>query len=280
MLMYGNENKGNYPRVVFKPGEAPTQYTGVEAKDPFAKEGGPAANDVTAAIFLLLRTQDVTPAVFVCPSTDTAPLKFAGVKSAQDFSNFKSDENLSYSIANPYSSKEVIGKGYKWNVTLGAEFAIAADMNPGTVAGADVTPVKGPKDERAAMADMRKANSFNHGQDGQNVLFGDGHVEFQQNPFCGIRRDNIYTVSGSDDGSKTTSDTIAGTPAWAGDSVLLPAAAAVPKMKSPEEQDRAEIERVKEMLPSIKARIAEQQKWVEAMEKRIADEEAKQQPKK
>jgi hypothetical protein len=43
------------------------------------------------------------------------------------------------------------------------------------------------------------------------------------NPFCGVKRDNIYTVSGAIDGSVTTSKTVVGLPAWDGDSVLLPA---------------------------------------------------------
>jgi len=60
-------------------------------------------------------------------------------------------------------------------------------------------------------------------QAGQNVLYGDGHVSWQENPFCGMRRDNAYTVSGSNDGSVKTSGTIAGSPRWRGDSVLLPA---------------------------------------------------------
>jgi prepilin-type processing-associated H-X9-DG protein len=70
---------------------------------------------------------------------------------------------------------------------------------------------------------MHKANSTNHRQAGQNVLYGDGHVSWQEHPFCGMRRDNVYTVSGADDGGVTTSGTIAGSPRWRGDSVLLPA---------------------------------------------------------
>jgi hypothetical protein len=38
-------------------------------------------------------------------------------------------------------------------------------------------------------------NSFAHGQDGQNVLFLDGRVSFETRSFCGIDRDNIYTIS-------------------------------------------------------------------------------------
>src|SRR4051794_15048471 len=34
LLLYANENRGNYPRTFFKPGDPITQYTGVDAKDP------------------------------------------------------------------------------------------------------------------------------------------------------------------------------------------------------------------------------------------------------
>jgi prepilin-type processing-associated H-X9-DG protein len=258
-MLYANENRGNYPRTLYKPGEAVTQYTGVDAKDPFAKDGAPKANDVTAPFFLLIRTQDITPDVFACPSTDATPVKFDGAKSAQDFSNFKSEENLTYSYANAYPDAKAVNTGYKLNVTLTAEFAMAADMNPGTFGESDVTTAKGPKDATAAAADMRKANSLNHRGDGQNVLFGDGHVEFQQNPFCGVKRDNIYTVSGSDDGSKTTSDKIAASPAWAGDSVLLPAATANPHKKTADEENLAAAKEFREQLPRIKAMIAQEE---------------------
>src|SRR5205814_10279898 len=123
-------------------------------------------------------------------------------------------ETLSYSYANAYPDANAVNAGYRLNSTASAEFAIAADMNPGTFGESDVTTAKGPKDEKSNQAGMRKANSMNHRGDGQSVLYGDGHVEFQQNPFCGVKRDNIYTVSGSNDGSKTTSDKIAASPMW------------------------------------------------------------------
>lgn len=227
--LYSNENKGNYPRTIYKPGDAVTQYTGVECKDPFGKEGTPKANDITAAIFLLVRTEDITTEVFFCPSTNATKMIFPDQKTAQDYGNFKSAGNLSYSMANVYPDKKVVEKGYRMNATTGAEIAIMADLNPGTLGKYDVTSKTGPADERAGKATMQKANSMNHWGRGQNVLFGDGHVEFEQNAFCGQKRDNIYTVSGSDDGSKTTSETITGSPMWQGDSVLLPAAAEVPR---------------------------------------------------
>ena len=58
MILYANENNGNFPRTTYDPTDpTPRTYTGAFAKDPFAANG-PRANDVTAAFFLLLRTQD------------------------------------------------------------------------------------------------------------------------------------------------------------------------------------------------------------------------------
>jgi prepilin-type processing-associated H-X9-DG protein/prepilin-type N-terminal cleavage/methylation domain-containing protein len=276
MLLYSNENKGIFPRTRFRPDDPPTQYTGFEANDPFAdKDAAPAPNDVTAAIFLLLRTQDVTPQVMVCPSAGIRPLAFPIGKTAQAFANFESDDNLSYSIANPYPSRKAIDRGYKWNNSIEDRFVLMADMNPGTFAAADVTPATGPRDERADALTMRRANSLNHGQDGQNVLFADGHVEFARTPFCGRQRDHIYTVSASDDGSKTTGPDIADSPVWAGDSVLLPTAAAAPRMPNPQEQARVDLAEIRRQLPALKARLAARQAWVEDMEKTIAEADAK-----
>ena len=43
-----------------------------------------------------------------------------------------------------------------------------------------------------------KYNSGNHGGqgagDGQNVLFADGHVDFELTPIVGVDHDNIYTL--------------------------------------------------------------------------------------
>jgi prepilin-type processing-associated H-X9-DG protein len=197
---------------------------GAGASSPFGGlMGFVGTNNVPAALFLLIRTQDVTPEVFICPSANNVGRDDfgGGSNSAQTRSNFtKLPDNLSYSYANPYPDDAAAGAGYALSTArTGAEFAVAADINPGKQGVYDVTlPM-----ETSSSATMQKANSSNHNQAGQNVLYGDGHVEFAPNPFAGTRRDNIYTVSGSTDGSVTSSATIVGSPKWPGDSVLLPA---------------------------------------------------------
>src|SRR4051812_37435343 len=52
MMLYAVDNRGEYPRTVYQAGVSPTQFTGVYAPNPFGA-GGPAPNDVTAALFLL-----------------------------------------------------------------------------------------------------------------------------------------------------------------------------------------------------------------------------------
>jgi prepilin-type processing-associated H-X9-DG protein len=69
---------------------------------------------------------------------------------------------------------------------------------------------------------MKQANSNNHDGDGQNVLFGDGHVEFLQNPFVGVQRDNIFTRQTTNSQvSDSWANTLKGS-FNANDSVLLP----------------------------------------------------------
>src|SRR2546421_10526159 len=59
MLLYSNDNHGAFPVGPISPGpvRTPTFGTGAAATQPY-DPGGPAPNDVTAAVFLLLRTQD------------------------------------------------------------------------------------------------------------------------------------------------------------------------------------------------------------------------------
>jgi prepilin-type processing-associated H-X9-DG protein len=40
-----------------------------------------------------------------------------------------------------------------------------------------------------------RINSPNHGGNGQNVLYQDGHADWCNSPCCGINDDNIYTVA-------------------------------------------------------------------------------------
>jgi len=216
MMAYSDtQRNGGFPRGKYNVGAAdkPAMYTAVAAKDPFGADG--PVDDVTAAMYLLMRTTNIAPEAFVCPSTDQKALTFAAGTTAKDFSNFPNKRCLSYSLCNPFAGNDALGAGFRWNNTLPPTFALAGDKNPGGDALIHLTAA-------SAAADLRNGNSRNHSQDGQNVLYGDGHVEFTKTPFCGTDQDNIYTYG---DSGKTAGGTgVKGPPMSASDNVLLPTA--------------------------------------------------------
>ena len=187
------------------------------AADPFAADG-PAANDVTAAWFHLLRESDMVADIFICPTdADAEPMAFAGGKGKRAYSNFAGRRFLSYSMANPYPPADV--QGFAWDSRLPSTFALGGDINPGPAA---------PLLETAADAGykaMKAVNSPNHAGEGQNVLFADGALRFVQSPFEGAGKENIYTAGSTAGGAAIISPPLA-----ALDSVLLPTADATPRV--------------------------------------------------
>ena len=209
LSLYANEHHGQLPRTVYVPG-APVQYgTGGAAADPFLP-GGPAANDISAAVFLLLRAQHIPPNLLYCPYNDVNEFESepADPNTRANFTNYR--KNLGYSFANPYPDAAAATSGYKWLGRLGAEFALAADINPGTKP--PYNDVATPTASSPWPA-MKKANSPNHERDGQNVLYGDGHVAWTHNPFCGVGADNIYVNANRQ---------VDASPVDKNDSILLP----------------------------------------------------------
>jgi prepilin-type N-terminal cleavage/methylation domain-containing protein/prepilin-type processing-associated H-X9-DG protein len=211
LVLYSNDSHGAFPRTAYVPGAPPTQGTGAAAPDPFVA-GGPQPNDVTADAFLLLRAQKLPPKVFICPYNDVYVYE---AEKADPFShsNFTDPKkNLGYSFANPYPDDDAVQHGYKLTGKLTAGFALAADKNPGTAGYDNRDDVLFPT-VTSSSRQKTKANSNNHEKDGQNVLYGDGHVEWQSQAFVGINNDNIFT---------SQRGAVMASPANRDDSLLLP----------------------------------------------------------
>ena len=210
---YAQDNHGNFPRTIYDPTYANplVSGTGVNAIDPF-QPGGVQPNDLTAPLFLLMKNQHLPPTLFICPYND-ATSYVADSSDLDHRSNFTNQyQNLSYSFANPYPNAAAAALGYRLTTRLPADFAVGADRNPGV----DVHDnVYAPISANSPQSLMNKANSDNHEQDGQNVLYGDGHVSWHTNPFCGMQQDNIFTAR--NDPAQVTAS-----PVDANDSVLLP----------------------------------------------------------
>jgi len=207
LILYSNENKGLFPRTY---GPATTgnitidvSTKGQTSVDPFTATSGVQAYCIPSAMFLLIRQEDLTPAVFVCPS-GTAEADTMSSLPATSRSNFTGDgtsaqlnKNMSYSFVNVYPTNTAIANGYKTFITaFSSDFATAADIAPTAPAVTWPNLTVG-----VARSTVIQGNSKNHDQDGQNVLYADGHAEFQQTPLCGANNDCIYTRAA---GTQTT----------------------------------------------------------------------------
>lgn len=237
MRQYAIDHNGAYPRAFHDPDDpTPRFFTGADAPNPFGP-GGPAANDVTAVGWLLLREYVELPVeVFTCPSTDYTPFDVTafGKRVREDLSNFPDRRFLSYSFANPYPSRALQDAGWKWSDDRPSTFVLAGDLNPGT-------PQLLALSTRSSNSQLSAGNSRNHGRRGQSVLFGDGSVRFATTPLEGPRRDNIYTAGGYetlDADPPVGGEVIVSPPLTPLDSVLLPTADAPLGPEPPSRSDR------------------------------------------
>lgn len=247
IAMYSNNETRNgnaFPRTYYEP-DAPLTQTDAGSTSPspgynqpqtFVPRETPSpvgTNNVLASIYLILKAQPdaVNPAAFNCPSTGATPDPLGTTPPAKPIPDKYScwdapaNQYLSYSMQVPFASKAALSTGFKWNAAIAPDFAVMADISPGTPQVLTVTP-------GSSKAQMAAANSPNHGGDGQNVLYGDFHVEFCATPFAGAMRtadsatavqDNIYAF-----GTGTGPSGIVGPPQDRFDSVLLPVIGANP----------------------------------------------------
>ncbi len=195
-VTYGIDNRQSYPRIRYLP-SIPTNtliwdniQTPAELNnDPFAID---AYNDTKAGLFLLVRYGYVTSATMICPSTDDVADDFEGYKPierAMFTRRYNSDlpRNVSYTYHCPYPDQTASALGVKMRLGLyGSDFAIASDYslqrcNADQPLGAHNIADPG-----------KKGNSKNHNKEGQNVLYGDGHVSWQTTNRCGVNGDNIF----------------------------------------------------------------------------------------
>ncbi len=110
-----------------------------------------------------------------------------------------STNTLSYSITYPWTRQPdgTIVTGYWWKDTTDDTLPLVADMAPLSGTGGIDTTLP------AYSTNPKSYNSPNHNGDGQNVAYGDVHVEWRIAPNAGRENDNIWTI-----GSGTTQTAI------------------------------------------------------------------------
>lgn len=206
MLIYANDYEDQLPRA----GGRNTvwgRYVMWDAVDRFAAyvlsaDGSGGKATISSSLYFLVKYAEVAPKYFVCPGdSGTTVFKLSDYPNrnliideyihAWDFGP-EAWKHCSYSYHMPYGL-------YVLTTSSEPGMAVAADRNPWIRSPAaapkvfskfipDIPPVFSGTTEQA-----KYGNSVAHQEDGQNVLFLDGHVEFKERAYCGIADDNIYT---------------------------------------------------------------------------------------
>ncbi len=142
----------------------------------------------TRNVYLLPKYDYVDIENFVCPACKgEVPLKLNNSK-IKRLKDFPGRRYVTYSFR---INCRRIASG-----KLLCRKVIMADMNPLF----ENLPEDLPKQLRVQLnKTLLTLNSINHKRRGQNVLFGDGRVEFIKKRFIGITRDDIYTLQDTDE---------------------------------------------------------------------------------
>jgi prepilin-type N-terminal cleavage/methylation domain-containing protein/prepilin-type processing-associated H-X9-DG protein len=224
--IYANENirTGGFPRTYYNPGSNTLSFSAEGYDDDRSFPNGAASpttvpnNNTAASFFMILKSGDITSEVFICPSSQGerawTGVDINGTSAAGALPGCANwppgggtaasptfATNLSYSYTCPFPSTTARQLGFKLNFTLASDFAIAADMNPGTNPTVDPNKDNVMTQSDSSRAGIIQSNTNNHAGDGQNVLYADGHVDWSATPYAGsprplldTPRDNIYTV--------------------------------------------------------------------------------------
>ncbi|MCP4263851.1 MAG: hypothetical protein GY774_41045 [Planctomycetes bacterium] len=151
---------------------------------------------ITSSFYMLVKYTEVPPKSFICPG-DSGVTVFntneygVGNREYIDFWDFgpMSSKHCSYSYHMPYGL---------YDLTTSSEpgMAVAADRNPwinSFAAEAKDPALLSSYNPEGGREAVKIGNTITHQEEGQNVLFLDGHVNFEESPLCGIDDDNIYT---------------------------------------------------------------------------------------
>ncbi len=208
MLIYANDYEDELPKAGNKNSTLGSSVVWDAPDRDKAYVSGKAT--ITSCHYLLVKFAEVTPKSFICKSdtytSEFKPSTFNSTKDLIDLWEFGPSnpsgnqypmKHCSYAYHQPLP---VVTGAYAYALTTSSEpgMAIAADRNPWIAppvsGGAPKNPNGPPAFKPNGTSEEQKAgNSIANQEDGQNVLFLDGHVYFEKRAFCAIDDDNIYT---------------------------------------------------------------------------------------
>jgi len=199
MLIYANDYDDELPRSGGRNSIWTRSIPNWNAYNRFtafgiSADGSGGSATISSCFYLLVKYVELTPRTFVCPG-DVGTTEFrladvdAGLSRLIDLWDFGPEAGMhcSYSYHMPF--------GF-YALTTSAEpgVAVAADRNPWMDSPAfTAKQYPGLYIPDGGRESVKYGNAIAHEEEGQNVLFLDSHVAFEERSFCGVNDDNIYT---------------------------------------------------------------------------------------
>ncbi|MDX1565349.1 MAG: hypothetical protein R3236_08095 [Phycisphaeraceae bacterium] len=207
MYTYSNSNRNKFPiwgNAQPKKGVRATGFA-FRKRDgkKYKSDTKGLSNSTTASLWLMVKDGSSQTRQFVCPSSSDYADKLTDTKgnavNIPDTYDFLKPENLSYSMINMYGSVQK----RQWGANVRAERIIMSDNNNAN-GDAKGNLHDSTKADDLKLADLKgRENSSNHTgltwtltvrAKGQNLLFGDGHAEFTEDPYQGQAGDNVFAA--------------------------------------------------------------------------------------
>lgn len=159
------------------------------SETPVSPDTASTTVSTTRAFWLLVRCGALDIEQFVCPSTRDEPDPTWFREAYYDFTSY---DNISYGYQVPFGPRDTRPREGADNQQV-----FAADKGPYYFDRFHPT-FRGPRhvglEPAGPQGPWRRYNSPNHHGSGQNCLFSDAHVSFEELPTVGVHRDNIYTL--------------------------------------------------------------------------------------
>jgi len=164
---------------------------------------------ISASLYLLVKYAEVPPAEFVCKGGEQSAFELGKyltgadddpetIRDCFDFGPASDTYNyVSYAYHLPYVDPNDETTRLAVSPMSPVTSALMADRNPWIDMRNTGRSTRWTEFDPNSKVGLQKGNSFNHAQEGQNVLFNDTHVVFEQGSNCAATNDNIYTTWGS-----------------------------------------------------------------------------------